>query len=124
MIGTPYFSMFPTFMMSEKGREPSPTVFVNNSKEAIIHRESRVCDHTQRYQVLESDPFTIAEATLEITEISEIKLRTISMMNRKEMSLHLMLSMEKQPKGDWDNNLLREVLDNLDYEEHEWNDDE
>ena len=115
MIGTSQLSMFPTFMFEDKKRVKSPVMFVDNRTERIVRWEDRICDHTQKYVTLESNPYTIVEGIFENVDVKALTVRKISLENRLEMSAFLLY--ESAPEEGLDEDLVRDVLSALDYEE-------
>ena len=61
----------------------SPAIFIDNGKERKIHTEIKITDHTQRYTVLEREPYSIVEQIQEQENIQQLTIRKISLLDRR-----------------------------------------
>jgi hypothetical protein len=66
--------------------------------------------------VLERKPYTIVEGCYENAKVETLKVRSLSLINRREMSAYLLFEMQDQPE-DWELDLLSCTLSSLDYAE-------
>jgi hypothetical protein len=89
-IGSPQLSMFRTFNFAPGKALESPAYFVSNSKEEIIHEETWICSHLQKYKVFERNKNTIIEGIYPNRNVEDFGLRTISLCSRTEMSMFLL----------------------------------
>ena len=117
MFGTPKLSMFPTFMMADKMRKESPAIFVDNRREKVVKQEMKITDHTQFYFELQRNPYTIVELIKEQVNIIKVDLRTISLVDRRELSVFLLNDMADQPESGWED-VIPSILDRIEYEEY------
>ena len=49
-------------------------------------------------------------------EVERIEVRTISLLDRRELSVYLLKEMDDQPDGGWDD-MIPDILDRIEYEE-------
>ena len=117
IYGTPSLSMFRTFYFEPGKITQSPAFFVQNSVEAIVKEEQWVCSHAQKYTVLERNRDTLVEGVFENSKVESIRIRIVSLMIRKELSMFLLKNMKEQPKVEWDCDVFIDIFKMLDYEE-------
>ena len=67
--------------------------------------------------VLEKNRDTIVEGIFENMNVSELRIRVISLVIRRELSMFLLKNMKDQPKEEWDCDLFVDIFKMLDYEE-------
>ena len=109
--------MFRTFYFEPGKITQSPAFFVQNSVEAIVKEEQWVCSHAQKYTVLERNRDTLVEGVFENSKVESIRIRIVSLMIRKELSMFLLKNMKEQPKVEWDCDVFIDIFKMLDYEE-------
>lgn len=120
IVGTPALSMFRTFYFMPGKAVQAPAYFISNAKEAIVHEEKWVCSHLQKYAVLERSSETIVEGCYDNVNVSELRIRTIGLFVRREISMFLLREMKDLPKNclqGWDSDLVRDIFSRLDYQE-------
>ena len=59
---------------------------------------------------MERERDTIIEGVFEDINILEMRVRTISLMKRRELSMFLLKNMKDQPKEDWDCDIFVDIF--------------